>query len=261
MHFGQSSLAVMFADESFGVATDLGGGIYYTEDGGDSWRYSEKAGASRVGLEVADRNSIWHIGVGGAVRHSVDGAHAWQFVSSLPYGRHVEYLSFADDGNGWMVTTELRTFYITADGAKTWRAEELPGAMGAPAALHLRTPRDGYLLDAAGNLFITADGGDSWRMQSIGLADGITLPTLNHSAAMRFVDGRRGLIVLSVIDGDSGRVFALRTEDGGATWAEESLPVTMGMFHLSRNGEYLTHVDLVDQGKITLLCSSKLVNS
>jgi hypothetical protein len=31
----------------------------------------------------------------------------------------------------------------------------------------------------------------------------------------------------------------------------------MGMFHLTRDGVLLTHVDLYDQGKITLVCSAR----
>jgi hypothetical protein len=65
---------------------------------------------------------------------------------------------------------------------------------------------------------------------------------------------------LTVLGGGTGRTRALRTSDGGATWTEEPLPVPMGMFHLSRDGVFLTHMDLYDNGKITLLCSAKSLN-
>jgi hypothetical protein len=258
MHFGQSTLSVMFGDESFGVATDLGGGIHYTEDGGSTWTYTIKAGLSRVALEVSEGNRrIWHIGLGGDVLLSTDRAHTWQEVGPFPHNGHVEYVSFSDENNGWGVTTELRTIFSTADGGKTWSAHPFPEEMGRPAALHLRTPRDGYLLDTAGHLFISSDGGESWQMRSLNLPEGVAIPTLNHSAAVRFSDAAHGAIALNTIGGGVGRVFALRTADGGLTWAEESLPVPMGMFHLTRDGVLLTHVDLYDNGKITLVCSAK----
>jgi photosystem II stability/assembly factor-like uncharacterized protein len=261
MDFGQSTLSVMFGDESFGVATDLGGGIHYTEDGGSTWTYAATAGRSRVALEISEGDErIWHIGFGGAVGRSTDRAHTWEPVSFLPYNGHVEYVSFANADAGWVATTELPTFFVTADGAKTWTAHPLPEGMGKPAALHLRTPRDGYLLDRAGNLFQTADGGATWEERSLGLEQGFTIPTLNHSAAMRFTDDRHGLIALNLLGGGSGRVLVLRTKDGGATWSEEPLPVGMGMFHLTRNGVYLTHVDLMNHAKIILLCSAKALH-
>ncbi len=259
--FGQSTLSVMFGDESFGVATDLGGGIHYTEDGGATWTYAATAGRSRVALEISEGDErIWHIGFGGAVGRSVDRAHTWEQVGFIPSGGHVEYVSFADAFTGWAVSTEQRTFFATADGAKTWSALPLPETMGAPAALHLRTPQAGYLLDTAGNLFVTADGGRQWEQHSLGLEKGFAIPTPNHSAAMRFTDDRHGLIVLNLIGGGGGRVLVLRTMDGGTTWTGEPLPVGMGMFHLSRNGVYLTHVDLVDHAKISLICSAKALH-
>jgi photosystem II stability/assembly factor-like uncharacterized protein len=256
MDFGQPTISTMFGDESFGIATDLGGGIHYTEDGGETWNYATRAGRSRVALEIVGENLVWHIGLGGGVIRSTDGAHTWEWISSLPHSLHVEYVSFADENTGWAVTTELRTSFVTNDGAKTWSRHPFPEGMDTPAALHLRTPRDGYLLDVAGNLFITRDGGATWDLRSLGLEDGWTIPGLNHSAAMRFTDENHGLIALNIIGEGSGRVFVLRTEDGGATWTEEPLPVPMGMFHLTRDGVYLTHADLLDFGKITLLCST-----
>jgi photosystem II stability/assembly factor-like uncharacterized protein len=254
--FPQITLSTMFADDSFGVAADIGGGINYTEDGGATWTYADKAGFSRVALDMAGRDMIWHIGYGGALRRSTDRARTWEYLSSLPYGGHVEYVSFDDAQTGWVVTTELNSFFVTRDGGKTWITRPLPDGMAFPAAIHLRTPTAGYLLDITGNLFASTDGGETWAKRSIGLAAGWTIPTLNHSAAMRFLDDRRGILALSVIGDGTGRVYGLRTLDGGTTWTEEAIAVPMGMFHLTRDGMYLTHVELTNQANITLLCSS-----
>jgi hypothetical protein len=254
--FGQPTLAVMFRDGQVGIATDLQGGIHYTVDGGKSWNYATRAGFSRVALEM-NTPYIWHIGYGGAVSRSQDEGHSWQEISSVPHGGHVEYMSFADEMNGWVVSTERSEIFITRDGAKTWESLPFPEKMGRPAALALRTPSDGYLLDTGGNLFITSDAGKTWTVRSLPLAQGVSIPVLNHSAAMRFTDGEHGLIALSLLENGKGRTLGLRTEDGGVTWVEEALPVPMGMFHLTRDGIFLTHVDLIEQGKITVLCSGR----
>jgi hypothetical protein len=253
MDFGQPTLSVMFRDASFGISTDLAGGIYYSEDGGDTWNYAATSGLSRVALEMTG-DLIWHVGYGGSITRSSDDGHTWQVMSSLPYGGHIEYMTFADETTGWAVTTELRSIFATHDGARTWEQIAFPEQMGHPAAIHLRTPVDGYLLDTAGALFVTIDGGETWKPLSLDLPAGSTVPVLNHSAAMRFTDAQHGFIALNLISGGSGRVLGLRTEDAGATWTEVPLPVPMGMFHLTRDGIYLTHVDLIDHGKITVLC-------
>jgi hypothetical protein len=256
MNFDQPTISVMFLNGSLGISTDLAGGIYYTEDSGASWTYATKSGLSRVALEM-NGGMIWHVGFGGSVTRSSDDGHTWQVLSSLPHGGHIEYMSFADEMTGWTVTTELREFFVTRDGARTWTRLPFPEGMGRPAAIHLRTPLDGFLLDTAGNLYVTKDGGVTWEARSLHLPEGSVIPVLNHSAAMRFVDEEHGFVALNLLAGGAGRVLGLRTGNGGDTWSEESLPVPMGMFHLTRDEGYLTHVDLIDQGKITLLCSNK----
>jgi photosystem II stability/assembly factor-like uncharacterized protein len=252
--FPITTLSVMFADADFGIATDTGGRIYFTEDGGGNWTYAERRGASRVALDMMSPDLIWHIGVGGAISRSTDRGRTWEWLSSLPHNRHLEYLSFANLLNGWAVSTEVNHIFVTKDGGDSWMSLPLPMGMGRVAALNLRTPLEGRLLDTAGNLFTSYDGGITWKRGSIGLAQGEIIPTLNHSAAMRFTDSQHGLIALETLSAGTGQAYALRSADGGATWNKETLPVSMGMFHISWDGEYLTQVDLVQETEITLLC-------
>jgi photosystem II stability/assembly factor-like uncharacterized protein len=252
--FGQPTLSVMFRDASFGIATDLDGGIHYTQDGGRTWTYAAASGLSRVALEM-DGDRIWHVGYGGSVTRSLDAGRTWEVMSSLPHAGHIEYMSFADQATGWAVTTELEAYFVTRDSARTWERVPFPDGMGRPAALHLLTPEIVYLLDTAGDLFVTRDGGGTWEMLQLPLAEGASIPVLNHSAALRFTDPQHGFAALNLLADGSGRTLGLRTADGGRTWVEEPLPVPMGMFHLSRDAVYLTHVDLVEQGRITRLCS------
>jgi len=254
--FGSPTLAVMFQDQSYGISTDLGGGIYFSEDGGGTWTYAATSGLSRVALEM-DGDLFWHVGFGGWVTRSLDAGRTWETMSCLPHTGHIEYMSFGDEATGWAVTTELPAYFVTRDAARTWERVAFPEGMGRPAALHLRTPQDAYLLDTSGNLFVTRDGGSNWDRLSLQLADGASIPVLNHSAAMRFTDEEHGFVALNLLADGSGRTLGLRTDDGGRTWTEEPLPVPMGMFHLTRDAVYLTHVDLVEQGKVTVMCSQR----
>jgi photosystem II stability/assembly factor-like uncharacterized protein len=252
--FPRTTLSVMFADAAYGIATDTGGGIYATEDAGVHWTHAYDAGYSRVALDMMNPGAVWHIGFGGALSRSVDRGRSWEYVGSVPYNGHVEYVSFANEADGWVVSSEIAQLFQTGDGGRSWVALPLPEGMGFPAAINLRTPEEGRLLDTAGRLFLSTDGGATWSEGSIPLGDGWVLPTLNHSAAMRFLDADHGLLAIEAVTEGDGRTFALRTADGGRTWEEESLPVPMGMFHLTRDGIYLTHVDLIDQSQITILC-------
>jgi metallo-beta-lactamase class B len=250
------SIITAFVSENQGIASDTGGGIYLTWDGGETWDQIPDNAPEPVSLEYVDENLVWYIGFGGVVMRSLDGGYTWDSVGALPYGGHNEFASFVDDTTGWIATTEMRKYWVTRDGAETWTDYPLPEGMGTPAAMHLQTDQDAYFLDLAGNLFITSDGGESWEAGSIGLKAGWTIPTLPHMAALRFFDQDHGLITLNMLGGGESRVMALRTEDGGATWTEEELPVPMGSFYLTRDGVYLTHIDVIDHSFFTVLRST-----
>jgi hypothetical protein len=65
------------------------------------------------------------------------------------------------------------------------------------------------------------------------------------AGAMRFSDPKHGVIVRALLD-DGGKVRALRTSGGGATWERTELPVTVGVLHLSKDGSILTWVQSMD---------------
>jgi len=220
-NFGQPTLSVMFRDASSGIATDLGCGIYYSEDGGATWTYVATAGLSRVALEM-EGGRTWHVGFGGWLSRSGDDGHTWDGVGSLPHTGHLEYLSFADENNGWAVSTERTEIFITRDGGLTWESLPFPDGMGRPAALHLRTPQDGSLLDTTGALFVSADCGATWTRLSLPFGDGWTIPTLNHTAAMRFTDAPRGFVALFLLGDGQGRVIDLRTPTCSTTGRSRS---------------------------------------
>jgi len=173
---------------------------------------------------------------------STDGGKTWKAIEGKAGGMGC-ILAFADTQTGWLGFGAK--FEMTADGGATWKELALPKDVSKAAAISLRTPMDGYLVDGNGVLHITQDGGKTWSSRSLGLNNpGIlgfsTGPFVNETpqAAVRFVDADHGLVVLGL----SGKtnLIALRTADGGKTWKEENLPAELGKPYLSRDGKRLT---------------------
>jgi photosystem II stability/assembly factor-like uncharacterized protein len=247
-----------FVDEEQGIASDTGGGIYLTTDGGETWDQITDDAPEPTAIEYVDENSVWYIGFGGIVMHSQDGGQSWETVGTIPFGGHNEFVSFLDDQTGWVSTTEMDSYWVTDDGAATWTEYPLPKGLNTVAAMHLRTDQDAYFLDLAGNLFVTSDGGASWVSLPLGLEDSSSIPKLPHMAAIRFSDQDNGLVALSLLVDGGSRTVALRTDDGGASWTEEELPLPMGSFYITRDGNLLTHIDVIDHGLFTVLRSTAM---
>jgi photosystem II stability/assembly factor-like uncharacterized protein len=192
-------------------------------------------------MDIVDAQTIWQCGMNN-VSVSTDGGKTWKAVADKAGGQGC-VLSFANADTGWFGFGTK--FEATKDGGATWEALVLPAGASKIAAISLRTPMDGYLVDANGVLYITKDGGKTWSSQSLGLENPdiqgfVSQGFVNEipQAAIRFVDSGHGLIVLG-LSGKDGMI-ALRTADGGKTWKEESLPAKFGAAYISRDGKFVT---------------------
>lgn len=192
-------------------------------------------------MDIVDVQTIWQCGMQN-VSVSTDGGKTWKAVAGKAGGMGC-ILSFADAQTGWLGFGSK--FESTADGGATWKELVLPKDAGKAAAVSLRTPTEGYLLDQNGVLFTTRDGGKTWSSQSLGLDapeilgfGGGAFVNETPQAAVRFIDAGHGLVVLG-LSGKAGMI-ALRTADGGKTWKEESLPAKLGTPYISRDGKFVT---------------------
>ena len=173
---------------------------------------------------------------------SKDGGKTWEAIADKAGGMGC-ILAFADAKTGWLGFGNK--FEATADGGATWKALTLPGGVNKVAAISLRTPTDGYLVDDSGVLHTTKDGGTTWSAQSLGLnapeimgfASGQFINE-TPQAAVRFTDASNGLVVLGLSGKDS--MIALHTADGGKTWKEVSLAAKFGAPYISRDGKFVT---------------------
>jgi photosystem II stability/assembly factor-like uncharacterized protein len=240
-----------FLDEKRGyalgnVAGFAAGATMWTADGGSTWSYQDLILTGCVqfcdahGLDVVNEDLIW-IGTDySTVYYSTDAGKTWNRVADPgPAATTLLYVSFVDAQTGWVgYPSEV---FSTQDGGATWIKLSLPEGVEKVAAINRPTAADGYLLDSAGRLHKTADNGKTWTTQDLGLGKAVLVSSELPNAAMRFPDPRHGVIVLGLVD-DGGKVRALRTIDGGATWEQTELPVSMGSFQLSNDGSLLTRV-------------------
>lgn len=231
-----------FHNEKFGVWGGAGddGAQHYTLDGGKTWTMA-KTGGCMFSVDIVDINTIWQSCLSGTSL-TMDGGKNWKVIAK-DVGGMASILAFADAKTGWVGSGSK--FKTTTDGGATWNDLTLPRGVTAVAAISLRTPMDGYLIDKNGVLYITQDGGKTWASRSLGLTDPVIQgfgsgAWINETpeAAVRFTDANNGLVVLGLSGNDN--MIALRTADGGKTWKKESVPAKTGKPFISRDGKFLT---------------------
>jgi photosystem II stability/assembly factor-like uncharacterized protein len=193
-------------------------------------------------VDIVDVQTIWQSCLSGTSL-STDGGKTWTVIAK-DVGGMASILAFADNKTGWVGSGSK--FKMTTDGGATWKELTLPKDSTDVAAISLRTPTDGYLIDKKGALYITKDSGKTWEPKSLGLVNPVILGFgsgagwINETpqVAVRFTDANHGLVVLGL----SGKtnMIALRTADGGKTWKEESVPAKLGKPFISRDGKLLT---------------------
>lgn len=242
----ESPLVAGFVDEQHGIVAGVNGEIHYTLDGGASWPDAQNISACRFGLDIVDGQLAWTVGNNGQVRVSKDGGQTWQAVADVP-GRS-NLAAFVDDTTGWVASVSKLS--ATNDGGLAWTELVLPEGMGKIAAIDLLPGGRGYLVGSKGALYATADGGETWTGIPLGLEKDIFTGDSLPLAAVRFIDPENGVVIVS-LEYSGGALIALRTADGGETWAEESLPVKLGALFLTHDGELLTVLD--GDGRVTLL--------
>ncbi|MFC1975891.1 WD40/YVTN/BNR-like repeat-containing protein, partial [Chloroflexota bacterium] len=232
----------------------------------------------RFGMDIVERGVIWSCGRGtphqpgekwrSGVSLSTDEGRSWENVSPIEgvgnlhprglgkgaaWGGHI---SFLDDQTGW-VASKYTFLAATSNGGQSWSVLPLPENIPNIAAIHLRTPDEGYLLDYAGNLHTTRDAGQSWTSQELIRAKGMEMLTVSamcDTAAIRFADKNNGLVATSILGDGGSECVIMRTSDGGRTWQKETLPVKIALtYYISRDCTLITVIDFYRAESIVVL--------
>ena len=231
-----------------------GGGVWKTQDGGNSWScisdgyFGGSIGA--VAVAPSDHNVIYvgegeqtvrgNVSSGNGLWKSTDAGSSWTHIG-LKGTEHIgrmavhptnpDIVYVAAMGNLWKPNEE-RGLYKTTDGGKTWKkilyVSDKAGAVDInldpnnPRIMYASTwqiKRNGYRMDSGGpdsHLWKSTDSGNTWEQ----ITDRPGLPTGTIGIIGVAVSPMNSDRVWTIIEAEEGGVF--RSDDGGQTWTKTS---------------------------------------
>jgi len=189
--------------------------LYRTTDGGRHWSQSvhdaRTEGSTRFSLDLNqewafDKRLFPYTDPGVLIR-TVDGGRTWTNVTVLPaallLGTCCPGLFFRDSHTGWFWLEHSRVAEADSQGRPSSRVIE------------------------STLLFVTHDGGRTWAGQDLPLPPEALAMDVSVAGAPALFSAQEGLLTVVAVDpnaakGRPGRpalMYALRTHDGGRTWA------------------------------------------
>jgi photosystem II stability/assembly factor-like uncharacterized protein len=194
------------------------GSFALTHDAGAHWRTLSvpEEGGGKYAVEVmrwSDDDLRVAVRYGGRIHVTADGGATWTRVVGGDPALAVaaSAVSFADASHGLRLFGN-GTLMRTINGGVDWTRSQLPvtapAATGAPVALWLSSPSEGWMVRER-RLWRTVDGGVSWTVA------GPAADTWN----MNWVDANHGWLIDT-----AGTIY--RSTDAGAHWA--ALPAIKG---------------------------------
>ena len=186
-----SLFAVSVPDEQHAVAAGYLGAIYFTEDGGDTWRMGESGTLeSLYSVSMADALHGWAVGQHGTILRTDDSGKTWSAQPNLKQdeGSHLFGIHAIDSKTAWVVG-EWGTLIRTGDGGRTWEDRSLTITFDHPQFVWLDSrdqekvragekvyedvglnsvyclpshPNDCWIVGEFGYIFHSEDQGDTW---------------------------------------------------------------------------------------------------
>ncbi|MBK7184896.1 MAG: glycosyl hydrolase [Ignavibacteria bacterium] len=232
-----------------------GGGVWKTEDGGETWRAvsdttftSSSVGA--ITIAPSDPNVVYvgmgetdirgNISPGDGMYRTTDGGNTWQHIGLKDAQMIADIIVHPDDADVVLVSSMGNVFTANAergifkstDGGKNWRKvlfrNDSTGGMtlkmdpNNPRIVYAslwQAYRNAYSMSSGGKgsgLFKSTDGGETWK--EITANPGMPKGLLGKIN----VDVSRAQrnLVWAMIEGENGGLF--KSVDGGSTWSRTS---------------------------------------
>ncbi len=113
------ALCICFVNDKIGWIGGHFGKIWYTKDGGKSWKLQNSSTTKNIAdIYFVDKKCGWAVGYGGLILHTSDGGIHWiKQKSPFPYFWKTVY--FKDKKHGW-IAGEMGTVIGTEDSGKKW---------------------------------------------------------------------------------------------------------------------------------------------
>lgn len=198
-------IKLQFLDNLHGYGIFQQANIIATDDGGVSWKFTQKSTAFATDFHFCDLNNGWVIGDMMIIEYTKDAGQTWE---SVPRDRQPQgtprCMSFISSQVGYISTTDSGHSILsrTVDGGKSWsKVGSFPDR--AISALCFIDQQNGVIGFSGGNVAVTADSGFTWQA-----AKSSTPETF---IKIRFSDQGEGWTL-----SDKGNLF--RTQDLGRTW-------------------------------------------
>ena len=177
-----------------------------------------------------------------------------------------------DNTHVWVQLADLENFpnsgslYRTTDGGLTWTSNKVPFSRGD---LNFLDPNNGWVMSVLGaaagsmgiSVFQTSDGGVTWDQtytNDPNLADaGDSLPLGGQKSGLTALDMQTAWVY--GLTYAPGTVYLYRTEDGGANWNEQSLPLPQGAENAELSVEKIAFI-APNFGFLTMRVTSDNIN-
>ncbi|MBK7810276.1 MAG: T9SS type A sorting domain-containing protein [Saprospiraceae bacterium] len=263
-----------FSDEINGWAAGENGTILHTKNGGFSWEHQTLQVDSTFrfpyiyDLHAYSDKDCWVIGYNGVFKTN-DGGRNW-YGSNLDSVYGLRSINMINNLSGWAVGIE-GIVYKTEDGGVNWKQIHI-GTIENFNFVRFHDSQHGWIGGDNGTVLTTLDGGLSWSYHYIGVPASITfLQVIDHQNAWISAlsgrlyktrdrgetwtevnpnEGNRPLQGIYFFDENTGWVTSGRgvisyTNDGGASWKEDTIGIRVmyGIHFVNRElgwivGEY-----------------------
>jgi photosystem II stability/assembly factor-like uncharacterized protein len=203
------------------VAVGQRGHVLTSDDGGKTWQQADvPASSDLVAVHFPDPKNGWAVGHDGVILHSADGGRSWQRQRDGRVdgekGAENPWLDvwFADARNGWVVGA-FGAMLRTGDGGATW--QPLAHPLDNPKSLHLYAVRG-----VGADVYVVGEQGLAFKLDRD--ADRFAALELPYKGTLFGVVGHERAVVVHGLRGN-----ALRSSDGGRTWAAVPTGLQVGL--------------------------------